>query len=34
MTSLIGTINQSCKAYVKFMNRFEEKMLVLSNKIF
>lgn len=34
MKSLFCTLNHSKKAYMEFMNRFEEKMLVLSNKIF
>ena len=34
MKSLIGTISHSRKAYTEFMNKFEQKMLILSNKIF
>jgi hypothetical protein len=34
MKSLICTLSESRKAYNEFMNRFEQKMLVLSNKIF
>jgi len=34
MKNIICTISHSHKAYMEFMNRFEQKMLVLSNKIF
>jgi len=34
MKTFIDTITQSHKVYNEFMNRFEQKMLVLSNKIF
>ena len=34
MKSLFCTLNESYKAYNEFMNRFEQKMLVISNKIF
>ena len=34
MKNLIETITHSHKVYNAFMNRFEQKMLVLSNKIF
>ena len=34
MKNLICTISHSRKAYTEFMNRFEQKMLILSNKLF
>lgn len=34
MKNLICTISHSRKAYQELMNRFEQKMLILSNKIF
>lgn len=34
MKSLIGSLSESRKAYTEFMSRFEQKMLVLSNKLF
>lgn len=34
MKSFICTLNHSKKAYCEFMNRVEEKMLIISNKIF
>lgn len=34
MKNLICTISHTREVYNAFMNRFEEKMLVLSNKIF
>lgn len=34
MKNLICTISHSRQAYLEFMNRFEQKMLMLSNKIF
>jgi hypothetical protein len=34
MKTFICTISHSRQAYQEFMNRFEQKMLILSNKIF
>ncbi len=34
MKSLLSTLNHSKNVYTSFMNRVEEKMLILSNKIF
>jgi len=34
MKSFISTLNHSRYVYNEFMNRFEQKMLVLSNKLF
>ena len=34
MKTIIVSLTHSRKAYQDFMHRFEEKMLILSNKIF
>lgn len=34
MKTIIVSLSHSCKAYQDFMQRFEEKMLILSNKLF
>ncbi|AFL68245.1 hypothetical protein Sulba_0944 [Sulfurospirillum barnesii SES-3] len=34
MKSLICTLSETKKAYDEFMSRFEQKMLIISNKIF
>jgi len=34
MKNFIGTLNHSRHIYNELMNRFEQKMLILSNKLF